>query len=149
MTVLGVLVALTIAGICIPHTLFPHDQNARSEVLQIAGGLLVVFGAYYTILGIIHRRAHEYLERLGKLIEQLGSPSQAVRIGTIRLLQSTAHEQPRFPQDSSTAEASAARWDAILDALAELANEGESSVSRLAREVREDLIPGNWSGAAS
>ncbi len=146
-TVLGLVIGLTIVGVCTPHTFFPHDRNARTEVLQLAGGLLVVLGAYYTVLGITHRRAHEYLERLSKLIEQLGSPSQAVRLGTIRLLQSTAHEQPRFPRDSNTAQASAARQAAILDALAELSSEDESSVAHLAREVREELIAGNESAA--
>jgi hypothetical protein len=138
-TVLLGLVGLTIVGICVPHTVFPHDASARTHVLQLAGGLLFVFGAYYTGLTIRDRRAHEYLERLAKLIEQLDSKDPAVRIGTIRLLQGMAFEKPALPRDSTTAAASTARLNAILDTLTEIANGPDSSVSSLAKEVFDDL----------
>lgn len=139
-TALGLLVVVAIVGISIPSTIFPHDRTARSHVLQLAGGLLVVFGVYYTALTIRDRRSHEYLERVATLIAQLASPSPAVQIGTIRLLQNAALEKPALPRDSISAEASVARRDAILDALGELSKQNNSSVSCLAQTVYDDLI---------
>lgn len=138
-TVLALLLLLAIVGISIPGQIFPHDNAARSHVMQMAGGLVVVFGAYYATVNLREVRAQRYLDRLSTVIEQVGSPSEPVRLGSIRLLQSAALEKPALPSDSMTAGAVAARQKAIREVLDAISGEGDTPAARLAARVITEM----------
>ena len=138
-SVLLVLVSVTIFGLASPHAVFPHDHTPRSHILQAAGGLLVVFAAYYSAIALRDRRAHEYLDRLAKALSDLASDSVATRVGAIRLLQSLALERPVLPPDSTTIGALRARKAAIWEALSALDQDESSVVQELAGRVRNEL----------
>jgi hypothetical protein len=138
-TVLGLLAVLAVVGVSIPGEIFPHDSAARSHILQVAGGLVLLFGAYYVSINLRELRAQQYLERLAKNIELLGSPSQVVRIGAIRLLQSVALERPALPADSTTARAARARRQAIREVLEAMSEAEDARTARLATTVLEEL----------
>ena len=138
-SVLGTLVIITIVAIALPSAVFPRDHDGRTHVLQIAGGLLVVFGVYYTSIAVRDRRAHEYLERLAACIGQLDSTCKATRVGAVRLIQGIALETPVLPSDSTTEGALTARRDAIWDVLCELSRDPDEDVAELATRVREEL----------
>ena len=140
--VLGVLVLLTIAGVALPGQVFPHDHEARSHVMQIAAGLVVVFGAYYAAVNIREVRGQKYLERLSNVIDQVGSSQPAVRLGGIRLLQSIALERPLLPSDSMTTTAAVARKQAIREVLRSVSEEGDTDVAQLAALVLKELTAG-------
>lgn len=133
------LVILTMVAIALPTTVFPHDHDGRTHVLQIAGGLLVVLGVYYTSIALRDRRAHEYLERLATCIGQLDSACKATRVGAVRLIQGIALETPVLPSDSTTEGALAARRSAIWDVLCEFSRDPDMDVAELATRVREEL----------
>jgi hypothetical protein len=137
--VLGLLVVLAIVGISIPGEIFPHDNAARSHILQLAGGLILVLGAYYTSVNLRELRAHQYLDRLAKNIELLGAPNQAVRMGSIRLLQGIALERPALPVDSTTAGAASARRHAIREALETVSEADDARTAQLAATVLAEL----------
>ena len=40
------------AAVAFPGVIFPRHHDARSHVLQVAGGLLVILGAYFTAVTI-------------------------------------------------------------------------------------------------
>jgi hypothetical protein len=139
-SVLALFVVVAIAAFALATTILPHDHNSRSHILQLAAGLLLVFGAYYTSLAIRERRAEQYLNRLTELISQLESSSDAVRIGAIGLIKSLALETPALPSDSTTPVTREARAEAILGALDAVARENRPEVSPLAAEARADLV---------
>jgi hypothetical protein len=139
-SVLGMLVVVTMVAIAIPGSVFPHDHDARTHVLQIAGGLLVVLGVYYTSIALRDRRAHEYLERFATAIGQLDSGCKATRLGAVRLIQGVALEKPVLPSDSTTAGALAARRKAIWDVLDQLSVDPDLDTATLATHVREELV---------
>jgi len=120
--VLSALVAVTVAGVALPHVVFPRDRDARSHVIQVAGGLLVVLGAYFTAVNIREVRAQQAFERLCKVIEQLGDPSEHVRIGSVRLRESIALEDLDLTS-GSMGDVRRARRNAIRDALVSVAGD--------------------------
>lgn len=138
-TVLGIVIVVTALGISFPGRIFPHDSAARSHVLQVAGGLVLIFGAYYTSVNLREVRAQQYLERLARIIEQTGNPSEPVRLGSIRLLQGALLEKPALPADSMSAKTATARQNAMLEVLRAISKEGDSPASRLASDVLREL----------
>jgi hypothetical protein len=137
--VLTALVAVATFGVLFPEDVFPGDSDARAHVIQVAAGLLVILGAYFTAVNIREVRAQQAFDRLCKVIEQLGSGSEAVRLGSIRLLESIALEKLDLPSGSA-GEMMRARRDAIREALASIAGESaELPYGELARRVLQDL----------
>lgn len=137
-----VLTALVVAaafGIFCPETVFPGDEDARTHVIQVAAGMLLILGAYFTAVNIREARAQQSFDRLCKVIDQLGSDSETVRVGAIRLLESIALEKLDLP-GGSAGQVRRARQKAILDALASVSEELAGSPSaKLARDVLTDL----------
>jgi hypothetical protein len=137
--VLTALVAVTTLAVIFPEDVFSGDRDARGHVLQVAAGLLVILGAYFTAVNIREARAQQAFDRLCKVIEQLGSSSEAVRVGAVKLLESIALEKLDLPSGNS-GEVMLARHGAIREALACVAQEStELSSSALARQVLRDL----------
>jgi hypothetical protein len=132
---------VVVAGLAVafPGEVFPEDEDARSHVIQLAAGMLVILGAWFTAVNIREVRAHQAFERLQKVIEQLGDGDEAVRIGAIRLLQSIALEKLDLP-GGSTGQALVARRKAVGDALAAVAAEdGGRPSAALAEQVLREL----------
>jgi hypothetical protein len=128
------LVLVTTVALIFPDTVFSGDEDPRTHVIQVAAGLLVILGAYFTAVNIREVRAHQSFERLNLAIGQLESDSQAVRIGAIRLLESVALEKLDLPT-SSAGEVSLARRRAIREALEALTLESQGPSVVVAREV--------------
>ncbi len=137
--VLAILVVATAIAVVFPSDVFPGDKDARSHVLQLAGGVLVLFAAYFTSVNLRETRAQHAFERLSRAIEQLGSESEPVRIGAIKLLESIALERLELPSGTGGS-AAIARHEAVREALEAVAREpAGSSPSDLAREVLQKL----------
>jgi hypothetical protein len=137
-TVLWTLLIATAGAVALPGEIFPHDHDARTHVLQIAGGLLLVLGAYATSIALRDRRATEYLTRLADAIGKLDSSTLPARAGTIRLVQSLALERPTLPSDSTTEGALSARRAAIWDALCMIEGR-DPELAALAEQVLGEL----------
>lgn len=138
-TVLLAIMAVTAGALLLSSQIFPHDHEARSHVIQIAGGLVLILGLYYASVTVRELRAQQYLERLSTLISQLASTNEAVRAGTLRLLQSAALERPTLPSDSTTEGAAQARRRAIWEAVTLVSKEGDSDASALAAAICREL----------
>lgn len=137
--VLLALVVVATAGVILAGDVFPGDKDARTHVIQVATGLLVILGAYFTAVNIREVRAQRSFEQLCAVIDQLGSQSESVRVGAIRLLQSLAHEELDLP-GGALGRVVETRRLAILDALAVVAGEHPATpCADLANEVLEDL----------
>jgi hypothetical protein len=133
------LVAATAAGLVFAHDVFPGDDNARGYVIQLAAGMLVILGAYFTAVNIREARAQQAFDRLCRAIEQLGSDSEPVRVGAVRLLESIALEKLELPTGSA-GDALAARQKAIREALALVSAERDGRPSvELAQRVLGEL----------
>jgi hypothetical protein len=137
------LTVLTIIGVALPGKLFPHDPDARTHVLQLAGGLLVVIGVYWAAVNLRETRARQYFERLSAAIDQVGSESLAVQVGGIWLLKSLVLETPALPSDSSTKGAVEARNRAVFDVLTVVSESGGAAAD-LATRVLADLKRQKW-----
>ena len=129
-------VAVALAG----NAFFQHDKDARSHVIQLAGGVIVLFGAYFTARQLMNAQTQKYAERLGSTLEQLGSGSMSVRISAIRLLQGMLLESHGLPGDTRGRYIDAAWKAAIRDALkafaeAEDPEHASDPDRRLAREI--------------
>jgi hypothetical protein len=113
--------------------IFGQSSNAYTDILQTAGGALVVMGVYLTTVSLRTSRSEQYAGRLMTAIGQLDSQSEAVRLGTIRLLEAILVEAP----DVTTKDLE--RVDryrrAVIEALDAISNPGEMSEVALAREV--------------
>jgi hypothetical protein len=134
--VLAVAVGL---GVAFPDAIFPGDEDARTHVLQVGAGALVLLGAYFTAVNIRQVRADQAFDRLHKVIDQLGSDSEAVRAGAIRLLQSILLEKMDLPSGTA-GEAMAARRKAVENALAAaVAEAGGRPSTALAERVLNEL----------
>lgn len=137
--VLAALVVVTAFAVTFPQDVFPGDKDARGHVIQVAAGFLVILGAYFTAVNIREARAQQAFDRLCRVIEQLGSGNEAVRIGAIRLLESIALEKLDLP-GGSTGEVMRARNAAIREALESVVRESNGLPSTdLARQVLRDL----------
>lgn len=136
---LAILVVAVGFGVAFPDAVFPGDEDARTHMLQVGAGVLVIFGAYFTAVNIRQARSDQAFDRLHKVIDQLGSDSEAVRAGAIRLLQSILLEKMDLPSGTA-GEAMAARRKAVEDALSAVADEaGERPSTALAEEVLNEL----------
>jgi hypothetical protein len=138
-TVLLAIIAVTAGALLLSSQIFPHDSEARSHVIQIAGGLVLILGLYYASVTVRELRAQQYLERLSTLIGQLSSTNEAVRVGTLRLLQSAALERPTLPSDSTTEGAAQARSRAIWDTITQVSRENDSDAAVLAALICREL----------
>lgn|SRR5271170_5140865 len=138
-TVLLAIIAVTAGALLLSSQIFPHDSEARSHVIQIAGGLVLILGLYYASVTVRELRAQQYLERLSTLIGQLSSTNEAVRVGTLRLLQSAALERPTLPSDSTTEGAAQARSRAIWEAITQVSRENDSDAAVLAALICREL----------
>jgi hypothetical protein len=106
-------VAFALAG----DVFFQHDKDARSHVIQLAGGVIILFGAYFTARQLMNAQTQKYAERLSSTLEQLGSARMSVRISAIRLLQGMLLESHGLARDKSGRYIEAAWKAAIRDAL--------------------------------
>jgi hypothetical protein len=122
-TVLGVFICVTLVAVEMPDRVFPGDRDARTHVLQLASGLLVVGGFYFVAVTLRSTRAMQHADRLVTTIALLGSADDATRIAAIRLLEAMAHPNPNVPKDNASRAMAAAQRDAIVDALRFAANE--------------------------
>jgi len=113
-TALLVFVAATLVAVAFPGLVFPRDHSARTHVLQVAAGILVVVGAYFSAVTLREARAHRHAERLIRIVEQLGNGSTAVRVAAVRLLQSIAFEEPAVPSAHATEEVVSRRRQAVV-----------------------------------
>lgn len=138
-TVLATLAVTAGLATAFAGEVFPHDKDARGHVIQLAAGLLVLLGAYFTAVNIRETRAHQAFERLHKVLEQLGSPSEPVRLGAISLLESIAVERLDLPSGSATEEVTAARNHAVVTALQAVAAEEEGAPGESARATLRRL----------
>jgi hypothetical protein len=137
--VLSVLFVATAFAVVFPEDVFAGDRDARSHVIQVAAGLLVVLGAYFTAVNIRESRNQQAFDRLCRVIDQLGVESEAVRVGAVRLLESIALEKLDLPS-GSTGDVLRARQHAVRDVLAAVARESTGSPSSdLAARVLSDL----------
>ncbi len=133
------LVAATVVALVFAREVFPDDDDARGHVIQLATGMLVILGAYFTAVNIREVRAQQTFDRLCRVIEQLGSDSEPVRVGAIRLLESIALEKLDLPAGSAGS-ALEARHVAVREALASVAAErGERPSVELAQRVLGEL----------
>lgn len=148
-TVLSLVIVLTAMGLSFPGQIFPHDNAARSHVLQVAGGLVLIFGAYYASVNLREVRAQQYLERLARVIDQVGSPSEPVRLGSIRLLQGALLARPALPADSMSAKTAEARRLAMLEVLKAISREGDTPAACLADDVLKELRQDGFSADRS
>jgi len=132
------LVLATILALIFPEQVFSGDRDPRTHIIQVAAGLLVILGAYFTSVNLREVRAHQSFERLCKTIGQLESDSEAVRIGAIRLLESLELEKLDLPTGSA-GEVTSARRQAIREALEAFARESQGPAVAVAQEVLATL----------
>jgi hypothetical protein len=128
------LFACAVAGALI---VFGHSRSAYTDVLQTAGGVLVVMGVYLTTVSLRTSRSEQYAGRLMTAIGQLNSQSEAVRVGTIRLLEAILVEAP----DVTTKDLErVGRYKrAVIAALDAISKPGETNEAALARDVAATL----------
>ena len=137
--VLATLVVATGFAVFFAEDVFPGDEDARSHVLQLAGGLLIVLGGYFTSVSLREIRAQQAFDRLCRVIEQLGSDSEAVRVGAIKLLEGLTLEKLELPSGTAGA-AARTRQEVIREALEAVAREADGlPPSALARQVLQRL----------
>jgi hypothetical protein len=136
---LGLVVVLTLVFVAIPGQVFPEDHNARGHILQLAGGLIVVGGAYFAAVNLRSTRASQLADRLRATLGDLGSDSEAVRVGAIQLLEGMANEDPNLPKDTAGRAAVQAQRRAIYAALAAMVEEGGAASAEAARHALSRL----------
>lgn len=135
-TVLLLLVGLATYGVINADSVFPGDKDARAHVIQVAAGFLVILGAYFTAVNLREARAHQAFDRLCRAVDQLGSESDAVRVGAVHLLESLALERLDLPTGSA-GEVMQAKRSAIFEALEALA--GDPAAGRSGEQARQVL----------
>jgi hypothetical protein len=114
-----------------------HSTGSYSRVLQTAGGALVVLGVYLTIVGLRASRAEQYASRLMTAIGQLSSESEAVRLGTIRLLEALLVEAPELTGHDL---ARVARYKlAVIETLDAISRTDNANEAALALEVSRSV----------
>jgi hypothetical protein len=131
---------LTLIAVAIPSAIFPGDKDARSHVIQVAAGVVLILGAYFAPVSIRELRSQQYSDRLGRIFDQLASSNEVTRIGAIRLLHAVAIEQRALPADAGTKAATIARRRAIWDVLSVISKDQDSTLARLAAEIQADLL---------
>jgi hypothetical protein len=128
----GILL-LFVCSVGVALLILGGGSDAYTHVLQTAGGVLVVLGLYLTGVNLRTARSEQYAGRLMTAIAQLASESEAVRIGTIRLLEAMLIEAPNVTtEDRIRVE----RYKtAVVDALNSLGGESDTPAALLARQV--------------
>jgi hypothetical protein len=72
------------------HARLLGESSIRSTILQLVGGLVVVFGIVYTAAQFGVSRETHFTDRYTKAIDQLGHQQAVVRMGAIFALQRLA-----------------------------------------------------------
>lgn len=137
--VLLLFIALVVLALVLAKVFFPGDDRARTYVIQLAAGLLALFVFYFAAINLRTSRAQHYADRLSRAIDQLGSSSDVVRVGAIRLLEGLALEAPEIPGDDASRLAARAYRLAISDVLGEVADGREEELARRAQRVLASL----------
>jgi hypothetical protein len=112
-----VVAAAAIVGVAFANHIFHGEHAARSLVIQIAGGVVVLLGAYFTAHHFALQREQQRLETLSKLLDQVAAANPATQIGAVWLLQALMLDLPRT---RGTAEASRSLERAVTGALSTL-----------------------------
>jgi hypothetical protein len=128
-------VVITILSVRYAGDLFPDDREARGHVLQIAAGVLVTLGVYFTALGLTFNRWQKRVELLGEAIDRLVANNEAVRIGAVWTLEHLAYDSPR---SRGQAFRTLSVHRAISAAL-EAAGPGSEAFTRAREEVQQTL----------
>lgn len=116
--ILWLVLMLGIVGVALAGSvLFPHDKDARSHVIQLAGGVLLVLGAYFTVRNLMASQAQQYAERLRTTIAELDKSSPAVQRAAVNLLEAMAYENSGLPGNSEGKKVDGIRKNAIYVAL--------------------------------
>jgi hypothetical protein len=147
--VLWLVVILTVAGVALAGTvIFPHDKDARSHIIQLAGGMIVILGAYFTARRLVAGQTQQYVERLGATLALLDSDHEATRIGAIKLLQGMAVEGAGLPRNSGGIESAGAWQAAIQQALKAVADNpaemGNTAASLATQTLEQELLWQPW-----
>ncbi len=89
---LGVLLIATFVALHFSTDLFPGEvvKDSRSHVFQLAGGVLVVVGAYTAVRTVANGRAQAASQLMLTTLALLDSESEASRIAAIRHLPTLA-----------------------------------------------------------
>lgn len=107
--------------------------NGYTHVLQTAGGLLVLLGLYITGISTRTARLEQYASRVLGAIAQLDSTNEAVKIGTVRMLEAMLHETPNVTTEDRL---KVQRYKtAIIDTLEALGNSGNMPSAKLALRI--------------
>jgi Arc/MetJ-type ribon-helix-helix transcriptional regulator len=114
---------------------FGQSSSAYTRILQTAGGALVVLGVYLTSVNLRISRSEQYAGRLTTAIGQLDSQSEAVRLGTIRLLQAMLREAPHVTAEDRERLGRYKR--AVIEALDAISSRGVTREAVLARAVSD------------
>jgi hypothetical protein len=126
------------AGLIWAHRILPSDHEARTHIIQIAGGIVVLFGSYFAANRLAVQRSQQRAEMLRKLLDHLGSSRPAVRVGAVRLMESLALEPPA---NRVAAGETQGQLRAIHDALTALraSEDCDSSTARALTDVLDRL----------
>jgi hypothetical protein len=116
---------------------FGQSSSAYTRILQAAGGTLVVLGVYLTSANLRISRSEQYAGRLTTAIGQLDSQSEAVRLGTIRLLQAILGEAPHVTAEDRERLRRYKR--AVIDVLDAISSRGVTREAVLARAVSDEV----------
>jgi hypothetical protein len=117
---------------------FGQSNSAYTHILQTAGGALVVLGVYLTSANLRISRSEQYAGRLMTAIGQLNSQSEAVRLGTIRLLEAILVEVPHVTTEDRERVNRYKR--AVIEALDAISSQGGTREAVLARAVSDAVV---------
>jgi hypothetical protein len=115
--VLSGFAAVVLLAVALPEAVFPGDHEARTHVLQLAGGFLVLGGFYFVAVNLRDNRAAQHADRLVATLGLLASKDKATRTAAIVLLEEMSTINPNLPQDSISRATAMAQRRAILAAL--------------------------------
>ena len=117
---------------------FGHGSSAYTHILQTAGGVGSSFGVYLTSVNLRISRSEQYAGRLMTAIGQLNSQSEAVRLGTIRLLEAILAEAPHVTTEDRERLNGYKR--AVIEALDAISSQGGTREAVLARAVSGAVV---------
>ena len=130
----GLFVCVVVGALIV----FGQSSSTYTHILQTAGGVLVVLGVYLTSVNLRISRSEQYAGRLMTALGQLNSQSEAVRLGTIRLLEAMLVEVPFVTAEDRERVARYKR--AVIEALDAISSQGETREAVLAREVSGAVV---------
>lgn len=136
-TVLGCFVVVVTALATLdPDLLFDDDAEARTHILQFAGGLLVVGAFYFGAVTLRTNRAGEHANRLLTTLGLLDAThATAVRVAAIQLLDGMSLVNPNLPKDTTSKAVADGQREAIALALDAIARDTNDACHETARDV--------------